>query len=256
MKFINKNELFLLEEVVKKNFASKYKDSYLGIFWSILRPLLMMILFTIIFSTLFGRNIEYFPVYFLSARCLFDFFNSSVSASMNSIKKNKTIIKTTAAPKHIFVLGGIISEFLNFFISVLLLFGVMIVLKVPFYLNVMPFAIIPVISLIIMLIGLGLALSIVCVYYTDIQHLWGLFSIIIMYSSALFYPMEIIPEPFQSIFLLNPFYWIVSQFRCLLYQGIFPSILNIVDSLLISSMILLIGVIIFKKYEKKVSMKF
>ena len=88
MSIANSNNIFLLQEIVKKNFSSKYKDSVLGIFWSILKPLLIMIVFTIIFSTLFGRSIENFPVYFLSARCLFDFFNSAIAASMNSIKGN------------------------------------------------------------------------------------------------------------------------------------------------------------------------
>ena len=89
MSFLKKNEIFLLEEIVKKNFSAKYKDSYLGIIWTILSPLLMMILFTIIFSTLFSKNIENYAVYFLCGWCLFQFFTSAISSSMNAIKGNK-----------------------------------------------------------------------------------------------------------------------------------------------------------------------
>ena len=105
MQLINKRDGFLLEELVKRNFSSKYKDSVLGIIWSILRPLLLMIVFTIIFSTMFGGAIEYFPVYFLSGRCIFEFFTSAVHMSMDSIKGNKNIILRTPVPKYIFILA-------------------------------------------------------------------------------------------------------------------------------------------------------
>ena len=82
MNFINDNSLFLLEEIIKKNFAAKYKGSVLGILWSFLKPLLIMILLTIIFSTLFGNKIDNYPVYLLSGRCIFDFFIVATNASM------------------------------------------------------------------------------------------------------------------------------------------------------------------------------
>lgn len=255
MSLVSKNELFLLEEIVKKNFASKYKDSVLGIFWTILKPLLMTALFTIIFSTIFGRGIANYPLYFLSGRCIFDFFNASINVSMTSIKGNKNILQRTAAPKYIFIIGSVISEFLNFIIYVFLLAGVMIVTNATFYPTI-PLAIIPIISLVIMITGFGLMLSIICVYYTDVQHLWGVLSLMLMYSSAVFYPMDIIPEPYYHFMILNPLYWIIDQFRCFIYNGTIPSITYMINSLLLSTIILVIGIIIFKKYEKRVSMKF
>ena len=256
MNLIDKNDIFLLDEVVKKNFSSKYKDSVLGILWSVLKPLLMMILLTIIFSTIFGRNIDNYPVYFLCGRCVFDFFNGAVNASMRSIKSNKNILQKTAAPKYIFILGSILSEFLNFIISVIILFVVMLFTNAPFYLLVMPFSVIPILSILIMVTGLGLMLSIICVYYSDIQHLWGVISLALMYASAIFYPMEIVPEPYRHYMMLNPLYWIIDQFRCFIYQGTFPQMLNVVNAFLLSVIILVIGIIIFKKYEKRVTMKF
>lgn len=255
MNFIKKNDLFLLEELVRKNFFSKYKDSVLGIVWTILNPLLMTILFTIIFSTVFGRNIGNFPVYFLSARCIYEFFNRGISIAMTSIKGNKNILQRTAAPKYIFVLGSIFSEFITFIIYLILLFGVMIVTHAQFYLTI-PLAIIPIFSLIIMAIGLGLMLSITCVYYTDVQHLWYVFSVMLLYASALFYPMDIIPEPYHKYMILNPLFWIIDQFRCFIYVGTIPDLLNIVNSLLLSTIILVCGIIVYKKYEKKVAMRF
>lgn len=256
MSLFKKNEIFLLEEIVKKNFSSKYKDSVLGIFWTFLSPLLMMALFTIIFSTIFHGSIENFPVYFLSGWCLFMFFSSSISNSMDSIRGNKHILQRAPAPKHIFVLGSIISEFLNFIIMMIILVVVMIITNAPFYWPTIPFAIIPVFSLLMMLFGLGLIVSIACVYYVDIKYLWTVISMMFMYASAIFYPMEIIPEPFRSYLSLNPLYWVISQFRCFVYYGTFPQVIPMFNLLFVSLIILVLGIIIFKKYENKVSMKF
>lgn len=255
MELLNKNDFFLLEELVKKNFSAKYKDSVIGILWSVLQPLLMMVVLTIIFSTLFHGMIENYPVYLLSGRCIFDFFKGSVNLTMGAIKNNKNILKKTAAPKYIFILGGVISEFINFIITLIILIGVMIVTKSPFYFTTMILSIIPVISLVLTVTGLGLALSIICAHYTDIQHLWSIITMIIMYASAIFYPMNIIPSPYHEYLLLNPLFWIIDQFRSFFIYGTIPDFLNIVNSILISTIILIIGIIIFKKYEKKVMMK-
>ncbi len=248
-------ELFLLEETVKKNFAAKYKDSVLGILWSVLKPLLIMILLTIIFSTLFGNRVENYPVYFLSGKCIYDFFSLGTTLSLNTFRRNQNILKTTAAPKSIFVFGGVISEFLNFIITLIILIGVMIATNAPFHFETIPLSIIPIISLFITITGLGLILSIICVYFTDIEHLWGVITLMGSYASAIFYPMDIIPEPYYDYMILNPIFWIIDQFRSLFVYGTIPDILNILNSIILSSILLVIGMIIFKKYEKRVTLK-
>ena len=256
MNILQKNHVFLLEEIIKKNFASKYKGSILGIFWSILKPLLIMILLTIIFSTLFGSSINNYPVYFLSGKCIFDFFNLATTTSLNMLKGNQNILKKTATPKHIFILGGILSEFINFIITLIILIGVMILTNATFHFDTIFLAIIPICSLIMMITGIGLILSILCVYYTDIQHLWGVITMMVMYASALFYPMDIIPEPYHSYMILNPLFWIINQFRNFVIWGTWPNLLTLINTILLSGIILVFGIIVFKKYEKKVTLKF
>lgn len=253
---MNDNERFLLEEVVKKNFSAKYKDSVLGILWSVLQPLLIMIILTIIFSTIFKGSISNYPVYLLSGRCMFSFVTGAVTVSMSAISANKNILLKTSTPKYIFVIGSIISEFINFLITFGLLIVIMIVTDCPFHFAHMPLAIIPIISAIIMVTGLGLIVSILSVYYTDIKHLWSVMVMALMYASAIFYPMDIIPEPYQSIMIQSPVYWLIDQFRCFIFYGTFPSLLNVIDSLLLSAIILVFGIIVYITYEKKVLMKF
>lgn len=256
MKWTDNNALFLLEEIIKKNFAARYKGSVLGILWSVLKPLFIMILLTIIFSTLFVGRIENYPVYLLSGKCLFDFFSAATNASMRSIKGNKNILKRTAAPKFVFVLGAIFSEFINFIITLIILIAVMIVTKAQFHFVTSIVAIIPIISLIMLITGTGLMLAVLCVYFSDIEHLWGVITLTIMYASALFYPMEIIPEPYQHIMILNPIFWAIDQFRHLVIWGTLPSSLNMINFVLLSAIILVFGVIVFKRYDKKLALKF
>lgn len=255
MSILEKNK-FLLLEIIKKNFASKYKDSVLGIMWSVLKPLLVMILMTIIFSTIFSNKIENFPVYMLSGKCLYDFFTGATGVCMNSIKGNQNILTKTAAPKEIFVLGGVISEFLNFSITLVILFLVMIVTNAPFYFDKIFLSIIPIGSLVILVTGLGLILAIASVYYTDIVHLWGVVTLMVMYASAIFYPMDIIPEPYHQVMILNPVYWTIDQFRSLIMYNVIPDSMYIFNSILLSMIVLVVGIIVFKKFEKKVTMKF
>lgn len=255
MRLIKKNEMFLLVELVKKNFSSKYKDSVLGLFWTILSPLLMLVLFTIVFSTIFSRNIENYQVYFLCGWCTYQFFSSAINVALNSLKGNKGILKRTPAPKYVFTLASIISEFLNYVIMLMLLIVIMIFTGAPFYPTII-FSFIPIISLLIMITGLGLILAVACVYYTDVQHLWRIISMMLMYASAIFYPMEIVPEPYRHYLMLNPLFWIIDQLRYFIYRGTFPQLSNMFNSILLSLIILVLGIIVFKLYEYKVSMRF
>ncbi|WP_295589683.1 ABC transporter permease [uncultured Methanobrevibacter sp.] len=256
MNILNTNHLFLLHELVKKNFSSKYKDSSLGILWSLLRPLLIMMVFTIVFSTVFGRTIKNYPVYYLVGRTVLDFFNGSITSSMNALRGNRNILIQTAAPKHIFVLASVITEFLNYLISLILVVGVMIATHAPFYFNTIPYMIIPVISLIMMTTGFSLVVSILAVYYSDIIHLWGVVSLLILYTSAIFYPMDIISEPFRSYAILSPVFWIIDQVRDYVYLGTMHSMSNTINSMLLSIIILIFGIIVFQAYRDRVSKRF
>ena len=162
----------------------------------------------------------------------------------------------TDAPKHIFVLGSVISEFINFLITLLLLVGVMIATNATFYFHTIPLIIIPIKSLIMMVCGISFVVSILACYYSDIIHLWGVVSLLILYSSAVFYPMDILEEPFHSYAILNPVFWIIDQFRDYIYLGTMHSLSNTINSLLLSSIILVFGIIVFQNYKDKVSKRF
>ncbi len=245
---------FLLKQLVKRDLTSKYKDSVLGIAWSFLNPLLIMIVFTAIFSMLFGRQIENYPVYFLSGRVIFDFYKSATQGAMKSIKGNASILKKIYIPKYMLIISKICYESINFLISIIILFGVMFVTGAPYQITTF-LALIPLAFLIILILGIGLILSVCNTYFTDVGHLYGVFSLILMYASALFYPMEIVPVTVQRIFTLNPIYCAITSFReCVIY-GVAPNIFTISYLAVFAFTTLGIGIILFKMYDKKLALE-
>ena len=245
---------FLLRQLVKKDLTSKYKDSFLGILWSFFNPLLIMLVFTAIFSMLFGKNIENFPVYFLSGRLIYDFYNAATKGAMRSMKSNAGLLKKIYVPKYMFTVSAVCYEFINFLISFVILFGVMLITGAQFHITTI-FAIIPIVLLVILIFGAGLILAVCNTYFSDVGYLYNVFTLILMYASALFYPIEIVPAKVQMIFTLNPVYCAITAFRESVVYGIIPNIYTLAYLTVFAFTLLGIGVLLFSIYEKKLALE-
>lgn len=245
---------FLLKQLVKKDLTSKYKDSVLGILWSFFNPLLIMLVFTAIFSMLFGRSIENYPVYFLSGRLIYDFYSAGTKGAMRSIKRYSALLKKVYIPKHMLTISAVCYEFVNFLISFVILFGVMVITGAQFHLTTI-FAIVPIIFLICLIFGVGLILAVCNTYFSDVGHLYNVFTLVLMYASALFYPMEIVPATVQKIFSLNPVYSAISCFRECVVYGVIPNTSTLTYLAVFSLTTLGIGILLFKIYDKKLSLE-
>ena len=245
---------FLLQELVKRDLTSKYKDSVLGILWSFLNPLLIMLVFTAIFSMLFGRTIENYPVYFLSGRLVYDFFTNGTKGAMNSIKLNESLLKKIYIPKYMLSVSTICYEFVNFLISFVILFGVMLITGAQFHLTTL-YVIFPLISLLLLIFGVGFILAILNTYFSDIGYLYNVFTLILMYASAIFYPMEIVPARVQMIFTLNPVYSAINCFRECIIFGIPPTFSTLLYLTAFGATVFIIGLILFNIYENKLTLE-
>ncbi len=248
------SENFLLKQIIKKNFTSKYKDSFIGVLWSFLNPLIEMALLTAIFSSLFARSIENFPVYFLTGRIVINFFNSGTKIAMNSIKANSSIFNKIFVPRYIFALGGICSEFLNFLMSVIVLIAIMILTKAPFHPMAL-LSIIPIGVLFMLITGIGLILAIICTKFSDIAYLYKIFTSLLIYACAIFYPISSVPQPLRGYMELNPVYGIIAQFRSFVMQGQMPSTKLMLTTFGFSLIIFIIGVLIFRKYQNRITLE-
>lgn len=241
---------FLLRQLVKRDFTTKYKESVLGVIWSFLHPLLIMMVFTVIFSVLFNRQIENYPVYFLSGRIVYTFFVTGTKGAMTSIRRNRSILTKIFVPRYMFAMGSICYEFINFLITLVILFGVMIATGAQFHWMIFA-AIIPLIFITILIIGVGLILAVLNTYFSDIGHFYNVFTLVLMYASALFYPMEVVPTNVQAIFTLNPVYIAMLCFRQTIVYNIFPDISAILYLAICAVMFFAVGFLLFRIHEKK-----
>ena len=241
---------YLLSQLVKRDIKIKYRRSVLGILWSFLNPLLTMIVLTIIFSTFFARNIENYPVFFLTGKLVFDFYAGGSKSAMSSVINNAATIKTIYVPKYMYSLAVILSNFVTFLLSLIILFGVMVFTNVQFTIYLI-FASLPILFLLIFTIGMGLILATVTVFFRDIEHLYSVFLTMLMYATPIFYPPEIVPESIKFIQTLNPLYAIISCVRSSFMYGTLFDPSQLLFAALSAVSALVIGIILFYKYQDR-----
>lgn len=213
----------LLKLLIKRDFVSRYRKSVLGVLWSLLNPLLTMLIMTMVFSYIFRFQIENFPIYLLSGQLIFSFFNESTTLMMGSIIENASIIKKVYVPKYIFPLSRILSSLVNLGFSFCAFILVFIITRAPFHWTIF-LSPIPILYLFVFSLGVGLFLSSLAVFFRDLTYLYGVSITLLIYLTPIFYPVEILPEWVQKVVGLNPLYHFVSYFRSVALYGIIPDL--------------------------------
>lgn len=241
----------LLRLLVTKNIKLKYRRSILGYVWSILNPLLIMSVMSIVFSTMFKRNIENFPVYLFCGQLLFNFMNSSTHQATFSITANAPLLKKTYVPKYIFTVAKITSGMVDLIFSLGALLIVMIVTGAPFaWTNLLFPAVI--LQLYVFCVGMGLFLSQANVFFRDIQYIYNAVTTAWMYLTPIFYPITALPENLQwFIKHCNPMYFYVAQFRDLIYLGRLPGWGIVTAGCLTAVVTLLVGMWSFGRSQDR-----
>lgn len=241
---------FILSELVKKGIRLKYRRSYLGILWSLLEPLLTMIVLAIVFGTLMGEKTRDFPVYILSGRLLYSFYSQSTTAALKSIRANSSIIKKVYVPKVLYPLSSILFNFIIFLISLIVLAAVSLVLGVYPTIYLLQ-AFVSLFVLLLLSLGCGLILSTVGVFFRDMEYLWNVALMIIMYTCAIFYRAEkLLHSRWNLVLKANPLFCVIENFR----SAVFGEPMNmkyLAYSVIFSILAIIIGIIAFKKNEDK-----
>lgn len=240
----------LLWEFVKKDIKIKYRNSILGILWSMLNPLLVMLVLTFIFSNLFKNKIPNFMVYCLSGKLLYDFFSQSTNQSLRSITSKSSLIKKIYVPKYLYPLSRVLSSFIIFLISFIPLIVVMIATKVEVT-WMTPLVVFPITSLFFISLGIGLLLATVNVFFRDMEHLYSIVMLVLMYMSAIFYSPDIIQQQYKFVLRFNPLFTVISVFRdCVLY-GKITDVYNWILCVVYSVTAMTVGLIVFYKKQDK-----
>ena len=250
-----KQYLFAIRELTNREIKRKYARSYLGIIWSVLNPLLTMLVMTMVFSYMYRRSIVNYPVYLLTGQIFFTLFRSSTDSAMSALADNRLLLMKVKLPKQTFVLARIYTALVNFgytciaYAFIVLLFVVLGKLKLGWSLLLFPA---DVLLLLMFSTGIGLTLSIIHVFFADIQYLYRVLLTLWMYLSALFYPVSSLSPNMQHVVGLNPVYLAISIARTMVLEGAFPDGRLWLGLGLYALVSFLIGYFVFRKYENNV----
>lgn len=240
----------LLRELVVRDIKVRYRHSVLGLVWTVLNPLLMMVVITIVFSTLFKQNIPNFPIYYLSGSLLFSFNSESTTTALNSMIANSSLIKKVYIPKYLFPFSNILSGLVNLGFSLIAMFIVMVITGAPFHITLLLIPI-PIFYTFLFSTGLGILLSALTVYFRDIAHFYSVFILAWTYFTPVFYPVEILGERAMMLMRLNPMYHYITFMRELVLNGNFPSMKENLLCMVMGLFMVALGLLVFYKKQDK-----
>ena len=240
----------LLRELVVRDIKVRYRHSVLGLVWTVLNPLLMMVVITIVFSTVFKQNIPNFPIYYLAGSLIFSFNSESTTTALSSIYSNASLIKKVYIPKYLFPLANVLSGLVNLGFSLIAMFIVMLVTGAPFHATLLLLPI-PIFYTFLFSAGLGILLSAITVFFRDIAHFYSVFILAWTYFTPIFYPVDILPDAAMKLMQLNPMYHLVTYMRSIVLYGVFPSLKENLLCLCLGLLMLALGLFVFYKKQDK-----
>lgn len=243
-----KRHQFLFAELVKRDFAKKYKRTILGMAWSILSPLMNLLIMWLVFSNLFGNNVNHYVIYLFAGQLVFSYFTDATNLGMNALVGNAAIFTKVNVPKYLFLFSQNVSSLINFGLTLLIFFTFTALDGIPFtwkfFLLVYPVA-----CLVVFNLGLGLILSALFVFFRDMHYLWGILTQLIMWLSAIFYTIDSYSYTTQCLFLLNPLYLYIRYFRKIVIDGVIPTPQFHLLAAVYALAAFAVGAFMYKKYN-------
>lgn len=250
-----KRDVFILRELVTKDFKLKYRRSVLGVIWSVLNPLLMMLVMSLVFSFFLRYdNIEHYPLYLIVANITWQVFADSTNAGMMSIIDAAPLLKKVRVKKAVFPVEKVLFSLVNFLFSLIAVVVVMLwegVAPTP----VMLLAPICIVLLMVFCVGLSLLLSALAVFFRDLIHLWSVLLMAWMYATPLFWPVSMIEQvPYHAVRVLmyvNPMYNFVTFMRDTVIYATIPPVEVVVSCVVWALVSLVLGYFVFRTRERR-----
>lgn len=241
---------FLFEELIARDFKKKYKRTALGMAWSVLSPLMTLLVMRIVFTQFFGRNMEHYTTYLFCGNLVFMYFNDATSQGMTSLMENASIFTKVNVPKYLFLFSKNIQTLINFGLTLCVFFVFCMIDQITFTWRFC-LLLYPIFFLMLFNMGVGLILSALFVFFRDVQYLWSVFTQLLMYVSAIFYTIDGYGPVIQNIFLLNPVYLFIRYFRKIVIEATVPSVWFHLLMMADAGIVLGIGCWIYKKYNTR-----
>ena len=245
-----KENAFLFQQLVHRDFTQRYKRTVLGMAWSILSPLCQLLVMMVVFKNLFGRTVNHYVIYMFAGNITWAYFSESTNNGMTSLMNNAGIISKINVPKYLFLLSQNVSALINYGLTIAIFF----MFCIGDHINFTPAMLMlwyPIVCLVIMNIGIGMVLSALFVFFRDIQYLYRIFLTILNYLSAIFYTLDHFSPHTQRLFLLNPIYANIKYWRTVVLEGHVPSPAFHLLLAFYALVFLTMGCAVYKKYNHR-----
>ena len=239
----------LLKTNVKKEIRGRYKNSFLGILWSFLNPLLQLLVYSVIFGALLAGGDETYPIYICIALIPWTYFTTAITQASFTVIGNADIIKKVYFPREILPISVVTSGAVNFVISTIIILAFVIFSGVglSWYILLYPFILL---IQYILLLGIGFIVSSVTVYFRDLEHIIGVVLMAAFYATPIVYKIEQLPHTLQVLVNLNPMTHLINAYRDIFYYHQMPNMKILLVLLAASVILTIIGYFIFKKLQK------
>jgi ABC-type polysaccharide/polyol phosphate export permease len=235
----------LLFELVHRDLTVRYKRSILGFLWTMLHPLVLMLIFVVVFSSMFRGESPHYETYFLSAYVAWNFFSQTVINAMASVAWNGPLMKRVRVPPTIFTLSTVVAGLVNLALSLVVLGAIMLVVGAPLH-RVLWFLPISLFIVGVFTFGVSLGLTAVSVFFGDVREMVQAGMPALMYLTPIIYPISIVPDRFRTLIKINPMVYIMEIVRDPIYYGILPSRQTLTLAILLALATLSIGWTIFR----------
>ena len=245
-----KKHQFLLEELVKRDFKKKYKRTILGVGWSLLSPLLSLLIMKLVFTQFFGARTPHYTIYIFCGNVVWAYFSEATHSGMRALIDNASIFTKVNVPKYLFLLSSNMQALISFLLTVVILFVFVAFDSLRFSLQYL-MLLYPMLLLLLFNLGVGMILSAGYVFFRDTGYLYDVFLRLLMYCSAIFYSIDQYGPEIQRIFLINPVYLFIKYFRCIIIETSIPSIQFHLLMLGYTIVVLVIGSVMYKKLNTR-----
>ena len=245
-----KKHKFLFKVLVKRDFTRKYKRTVLGMAWSILSPLMNLLIMWLVFSHFFGNNVDHYAIYLFTGQLIFSYFCDATGMGMSSLLNNAGIFTKVNVPKYLFLFSQNVSSLINFGLTMVIYFVFVAIEGIPFTWKFL-LLLYPAVCLVVFNTGLSLVLSALQVFFRDMQYLWGIMTQLIMWLSAIFYSIDTFPLATRNLFLLNPLYLYIRYFRKIVLDGVIPSAAFHMAAGAYALLFFALGCYMYRKYNQE-----
>ncbi len=252
----------LIQNLVARNLKVRYRNSVLGVVWSLLNPLLMMLVFTAVFTVMRGEDVGVYPVFILVGLLPWQFFANSVAGATGSIVSNAHLINKVYFPREILVLSEVLSQLVNFLIALLILIPILLLFHIAFTPWIL---LLPVMIMIQVIFTLGVAFIVATanVFYRDVQMIMEVVLLAGFFLTPVFYSLDILPRSYQLFGLnldiwrlvryLNPMASIIDNYRVIIFYGAPPALDFLLRTLVTAAFVLMTGLFVFYRYHTRFS---